>query len=360
MTVDHIVETVAETAPEIRAGLAGRREYDDEENPSGEQQLAADVFADELLEERLLALDSVAAYASEEREDLVEDPSGDGEYHVAVDPLDGSSNLKSNNTMGTILAVYDEPLPARGEHLVAGAYVLYGPITTMMVAVEGHVTEYVVDDGERYVADEDVSLPDDPTTYGFGGRVPDWPDDFAAYVERVEADDSLKLRYGGAMIGDVNQTVTYGGIFGYPALESAPNGKLRLQFEGNPIGYIVECAGGRSSNGERSLLDVEPEDLVRRAAELLLPVLRHLDNALLPLAGVGQPVGPRLAAETRQAFDRAVAALPERRRAVFELCFVEGLTYRETAEVLEISPKTVEHQMSSAFKALREALADWR
>ena len=186
--VDAILDVVTETAPEIRAGLVGRREYETAENPSGDQKLAADIHADELLEDRLLSLDAVGSYASEEREAIQEAESG--HLHVACDPLDGSSNLKSNNVMGTIVAVYDEPLPARGEHLVAAAYVLYGPITNMVAAEDGQVTEYVVDtddgDTERRVVDEDVTLPSDPVVYGFGGRVPDWPEDFAAYVDDVE------------------------------------------------------------------------------------------------------------------------------------------------------------------------------
>jgi fructose-1,6-bisphosphatase I len=262
--VERVLDVVTETAPEIRAGLSGRREYETAENPSGDQMLAADVHADELLEERLLSVDAVAEYASEEREETVE--SEGGHLHVACDPLDGSSNLKSNNVMGTIVAIYDEPLPAPGEALVGAAYVLYGPITNMVAAVDGAVTESVVhsEDGgaERHVVDEDVTLPADPVVYGFGGRVPDWPADFEAFVREIEQD--LKLRYGGAMIGDVSQVLEYGGIFAYPALQSAPNGKLRLQFEGNPIGYIVECAGGRSSNGEESLLAVEPTELHQR------------------------------------------------------------------------------------------------
>jgi fructose-1,6-bisphosphatase I len=272
--VEDLFEAVAGLAPGIREGLPGRRTKSDATNPSGEQQLAADTYADELIAEACRDLDGVGVYASEERTktvDVASDRSGsdavaDGEaLAVACDPLDGSSNLKSNNTMGTIVGAYDAPLPAAGDDLVGAAYVLYGPITTMMAAVDGEATEYVVgtgtDDGAtREVAREDVSLPSDPSVYGFGGRVPDWPDPFREYVREVERDDSLKLRYGGAMIGDVNQVVTYGGVFGYPALESAPRGKLRLQFEGNPIGYIVEAAGGRSSNGERSLLAVEPED----------------------------------------------------------------------------------------------------
>jgi fructose-1,6-bisphosphatase I len=261
-TVTRVVETVAETAPDVRGGLAGRRMYDPDadENPSGEQQLAADLYADDLLEDRLLAIDGVGGYASEEREDMsLADDEG---YHVACDPLDGSSNLKSNNAMGTIFGVYDAALPAAGDHLVAAGYVLYGPITTMALAVEGHASEYVVADGALELDTADLTIPDEPVVYGFGGRVPDWPDDFAAYVGEVE--DELKLRYGGAMIADVNQVMTYGGIFAYPALSSAPNGKLRLVFEGAPIAYVIEAAGGASSDGDRSLLDVPAEELHQR------------------------------------------------------------------------------------------------
>jgi fructose-1,6-bisphosphatase I len=263
--VSEAVAVVARSAPEIRGGLAGRRRKAEGRNPSGETQLAADVWADELLEERLTAIDEIGQFASEEREGVVE--CGDGDYAVTVDPLDGSSNLKPNNAMGTILGVYDADLPAKGTELVAAAYVLYGPITTMMVARDGEVTEYVIEEsddgeGERRAVREDVTLPDDPTVYGFGGRVPDWTDRFADYAAEIE--DELKLRYGGAMIGDVNQVMTYGGVFAYPELQSRAEGKLRLQFEGYPIGYVVETAGGASSNGEGSLLDAEPDELHQR------------------------------------------------------------------------------------------------
>ncbi|QCC57929.1 fructose-bisphosphatase class I [Natrinema thermotolerans] len=260
--VEDIVATISRSATEIRQGLIGRRGTVDEENPSGETQAEADVWADELLGERLTGIDGVGQYASEERADVVDcgvGPADGDAYAVAVDPLDGSSNLKSNNTMGTIFGVYDAALPARGETLVAAGFVLYGPITTMVIATEETVAEYELSGGERNVVDDDVTLPDEPVVYGFGGRVPDWPADFREYAREIEAE--LKLRYGGALIGDVNQVLTYGGTFGYPGLESRPEGKLRLQFEGNPIGYVVERAGGRSSNGDRSLLAVEPDAL---------------------------------------------------------------------------------------------------
>ncbi|GAA0198280.1 class 1 fructose-bisphosphatase [Haladaptatus pallidirubidus] len=265
-TLDTIIEVVSTSAPVVRSGLTGRRRKADEENPSGETQMAADVWADEYLEAELTAIDGVGEFASEEREGVID--CGDG-LSVAIDPLDGSSNIKSNNSMGTIVGVYDAPLPASGRNLVMAAYVLFGPITTMMVAREGTVTEYVIEDGDRRTVKEDLTLPDDPVVYGFGGRVPDWFEEFTDFAREIETE--LKLRYGGSMIGDVNQVLTYGGVFAYPGLQSRPEGKLRLQFEGNPIAYIVESAGGRSSDGDRSLLDIEPDELHQR-----VPV--HLGN----------------------------------------------------------------------------------
>ncbi|QRV15859.1 fructose-1,6-bisphosphatase [Haloterrigena salifodinae] len=271
--VEDVVATISRSATEITQGLIGRRGAVDEENPSGETQMEADVWADEMLGERLAAIDGVGQYASEERpeaEDCGTDPDSSDAYAVAVDPLDGSSNLRSNNAMGTIFGVYDAALPAPGEDLIAAGYVLYGPITTMVIATEETVAEYEMTGGERQLIERDITLPDEPVVYGFGGRVPDWPADFERYAREVE--DELKLRYGGAMIADVNQVLTYGGVFAYPALESSPEGKLRLQFEGNPIGYVIERAGGRSSNGDESLLSVEPDALHDRT-----PV--HVGNA---------------------------------------------------------------------------------
>ncbi|WP_121742512.1 class 1 fructose-bisphosphatase [Natronorubrum halophilum] len=272
--VEEVIATISRSATEIRQGLIGRRGTVDEENPSGETQVEADIWADELLGDRLATIDGVGQYASEERAEVVDcggDPDAEADaYAVAVDPLDGSSNLKSNNSMGTIFGIYDDAVPARGESIVAAGYILYGPITTMVLATEETVSEYELTGGERTIVERNVTLPDEPVVYGFGGRIPDWPDAFQAYAREIEQE--LKLRYGGAMIGDVNQVLTYGGIFGYPGLESRPEGKLRLQFEGNPIGYIIERAGGRSSNGRQSLLSVEPDDIHERT-----PV--HVGNA---------------------------------------------------------------------------------
>lgn len=258
--VQDVLDVITISAKEIREGLVGRRGDVNAKNPSGEIQAEADVWADQLLLERMSDIDGVSEYASEERTGIID--CGDGGISVAVDPLDGSSNLKSNNTMGTIFGIYDQPLPAPGSTLIGAGYVLYGPITTMTYAYDDMVRTCEISTGQRTVVEDDVSIPDDPLVYGFGGRVPSWPADFEAFARTIEQE--LKLRYGGAMIGDVNQVMTYGGIFAYPALRDHPNGKLRLQFEGNPIGYIIEAAGGRSSDGSQSLLEVTPTDLHSR------------------------------------------------------------------------------------------------
>lgn len=270
--INTIIEAVTQAAVEIRSGLSDRRKEDHTENPSGERQLAADVYADNVLSEYLLSIDEVGGYASEEREGITKVDSGD--WYVAADPIDGSSNLRSNNMIGTIIAVYDAPLPASGENIVAAAYVLYGPVTTLMIAHNGTVTKKLVRDSECETLQDDLHLPTDPSVYGFGGNVSDWSEEFTKYAREIESNPALKLRYGGSTISDVNQVITYGGIFSYPALKSAPNGKLRLQYEGNPMAYIVESAGGRSSDGEQSLLEVDPIGIHQR-----VPV--HLGNAEL-------------------------------------------------------------------------------
>ena len=260
--VDRVVAAVEDVARDLRTGIATRRGAAGEVNPSGERSKAADRYADDLLAKALATLDAVGWVASEEREDPV--AAGDGSLAVTIVPLDGSSNVASNNLVGTVFGVFDGPLPAGGDDLLAAGYVLYCPVTTAVVARDGRVTETLVADDGTKTLDDDVRLPADPTVYGFGGRVLDWTDAFRAFAEEVRADESMKLRYGGAMVGDVNQVLAYGDVFSYPALRSAPDGKLRSQFEAVPVAAVVEAAGGTSSDGERSLLSGAPADLHER------------------------------------------------------------------------------------------------
>ncbi|MFP4628885.1 MAG: class 1 fructose-bisphosphatase, partial [Halobacteriales archaeon] len=212
--VDRVFEAVAEVAPHIRERLVERRDDPVEtDHPTGDKVIAADAMAEELLFDRLANLDGVGELASEDSDRPVD--VGDG-VAVSLDPLDGSSNVASNNLCGTIVGVSDGGLPAAGDTLVGAAYVVYGPITSMVVAVDDQVTELAVVGGEVLTLERGVTLPNDPTVYGVGGAPTTWPTDFAAFADELSRE--LKLRYGGAMVGDVNQVLTYGGLFAYPAL----------------------------------------------------------------------------------------------------------------------------------------------
>lgn len=253
-----ILDRLVETTPEIRNGLIRHRQKTDAENPSGDVQLAADTWVDDVLLEALSSLDVVGEFASEERETVVDTGGG---LSVAIDPLDGSSNLLSNNTTGTIVGIYDAPLPASGRDLVAAAYVLYGPLTTMTVAAGGDVLGHAIDDG-TIVGTTEVTIPDEPGICGFSGPTDGWEPALERYADELRR--STKLRYTGAMVADVEQVLTHGGIVAYPSTSGDPEGILRLQFEANPMAYIVERAGGRSSTGDGTVLHVEPRDLHQR------------------------------------------------------------------------------------------------
>lgn len=276
--VDRVIDTVATAGPKIADGLLTHRGGAiDEENPTGDTAIEADVWANQLLIEALSDIGGVGSIASEEREEPI--AVGDG-LSVTIDPLDGSSNVPTNNLCGTIVGIFDGALPAGGSDIVAAAYLLYGPITTMVVAVDETVTELALQEGAPVTLRRDITLPEEPVVYGFGGKDPDWIPAFAGFAEEIR--DELKLRYGGAMVGDVNQVLHHGGMFAYPALVDRPEGKLRAQFEGIPMGYIIEAAGGRASTGTTSMLEVEPEGLHDRTPVYLGngSLIERLESAL--------------------------------------------------------------------------------
>lgn len=288
MTVYPIIQTLAAAAPDVRRVLAternGRTEHetttndvvgrsdttgqspagdvaqnpagDVGQNPSGDDQIAADAAVDQLLERRLATLDMVGSYASEERADIVD--YGDG-YAVTVDPVDGSSNLRSNNPVGTVVGVYDEPLPAGGTSLVASIVLVYGAVTTMVVARDGETRLHIVDESSLG-AGELLTLPDPPSVFGVDGSGDEWP----AAARAIPRTHDLRLRYTGAMVADLMHVLDQGGLAWYPALESRPNGVLRLQYESNPVAHIIECADGRASDGTGRLRERDPEALHER------------------------------------------------------------------------------------------------
>lgn len=235
----------------------------------GEKQAKIDVWSNDLLTRKLSRSGLVREIASEEMEQPVK--LKHGEYSVTLDPLDGSSNIKSNNLMGTIVGIYREAnVPAKGRNLTASMYFLYGPYTQAIIALESGVYVFVASRkraaSKAFLSDGvPHKLPEKGTVYGFGGLKEKWTPRVHSFVESLER-KGLKLRYGGSFVGDFNQVLYYGGVFAYPELVDSPNGKLRLQFESNPVAFITEKAGGRGSTGTGSILDVEPKKIDERSA----------------------------------------------------------------------------------------------
>lgn len=260
-----LVCEVASLAVPIRKEFPHRRGDAGTKNIYGEDQKALDVWVNDYLTEKLLATGAVKTVVSEELPEPVHSKEG-GDYLVSLDPLDGSSNVKSNNMFGTIVGVYkNTKLPAKGRKQVAAFYKLYGPSTTLVLTTGEGVHEFVKarkEHAEFMLINEDTKFPE-PKIYGVGGNPDKWIPEFDVFV-RLLRDRGLKLRYGGSFVGDFNQVLHHGGFFGYPALLGKPKGKLRLVFEGNPMGLIAEQAGGSSSSGSGNLLDIKPGDIDER------------------------------------------------------------------------------------------------
>ncbi len=236
-------------------------------NVYGEKQQEIDVWTNDLLTKKLAKSHLVKQIASEEIEQPV--IFKQGEFSITLDPLDGSSNIKSNNLMGTIVGIYQETsLPAKGRKQVAAMYFLYGPYTQAVLALNDGVYIFVASGktstSSRYFSNGvPHRLPEKGSVYGFGGLKQKWTPKVQEFVQSLET-RGLKLRYGGSFVGDFNQVLYYGGVFAYPQLVDAPTGKLRLQFESNPVAFITEKVGGKGSTGTASILDVEPTSIDQR------------------------------------------------------------------------------------------------
>jgi fructose-1,6-bisphosphatase I len=267
-----LISLVADLSTIVRGLIPKELGFAGGVNPYGEKQLQIDVWTNDLFTKKLLKSGLVKQIASEEMEEVAE--ARTGEYSVVLDPLDGSSNLKSNNLLGTIVGVYREkPLPAKGRDLQAAMYFLYGPYHQLVLALQDGVHSFAAlgkgTQGTKFVSDGQMrQLPKPPSVYGVGGLREKWTPQVRGFVESLEK-RKLSLRYGGSFVGDYNQVLAKGGFFAYPELTDAPEGKYRLQFESNPVGFITEKAGGRASTGTGNILDVEPSSIVQRVPTYL-------------------------------------------------------------------------------------------
>ena len=257
-----LILKISSIAKTISDELPYRRGKADTKNVFGELQLVADKWADQFIIEELRKTGLVKTVVSEEQPDIV--PLNDsGTFNITLDPLDGSSNIESNNLVGTIIGIYKEDLPTQGKHQVAAMYILYGPVATLVYTAQNGVHEFLYTKEGFVLRGENMKLPEPGKLYGIGGLRKDWLPAFRQYIEQLEA-EGYKLRYGGSFVGDFNQILHYGGIFAYPALIEKPNGKLRLLVESNTMSFIVKQAGGASTTGKSSILDVVPESITQR------------------------------------------------------------------------------------------------
>jgi fructose-1,6-bisphosphatase I len=182
---------------------------------------------------------------------------------VTLDPLDGSSLLDVNLSVGTILGIWKGTV-MQGE-LVAAAYVVYGPTTTLVFSTGNGVHEYLLQKGHCTLLQENITLKEKGSIYSIGGLRKDWTLAHTAFIAALE-ENGYKLRYSGGLVPDVHQLLLKGGgIFTYPALADAPAGKLRLFFELCPFAFLVEHAGGLAINGKQRILEISRTTLHQRS-----------------------------------------------------------------------------------------------
>ena len=257
-----VILGVSKVAKKISEGFASRQGVADSSNIYGEQQLAMDKWADEVLIQELGESGLISSLASEEQPDIL-NFSSSSNLGVTIDPLDGSSLIGINLTVGTIVGIYRGNVLVPGNEMVGAMYVLYGPLTTLTYCAGSGVHEFVLNSqGEFILQHENIKIADSKI-YAPGALRKDWLPAHSKYIEALEA-DGYKLRYSGSFVADVHQILHKGGVFTYPAYRGREQGKLRLLFECAPMGYIVTQAGGAASDGRHNVLSIKPESVSRR------------------------------------------------------------------------------------------------
>ena len=216
-------------------------------NATGDTQLGVDVVANDIFKEMLLGLSAIKGICSEEEEEAIYNPSG--RYLVAFDPLDGSSIVSSNLSVGSIFGIYNEAFEA--SNLIASGYILYGPRLEMVFAKDG-VSRYICSDG-AWRDMGNLRLDKKGKINAPGGTQKNWSTKHKILIESLFL-EGYRLRYSGGMVPDLHNILCKGGgLFSYPATSDAPSGKLRALFEVFPFAFIFENAGGEaigSINGD--------------------------------------------------------------------------------------------------------------
>ena len=256
-----------------------------EQNIQGEDQQKLDVFANETFIQTLINREIVCGIASEENDEFItvagSDKGHNNKYVVLMDPLDGSSNIDVNVSVGTIFSVFRRVTPVgtpvkkedflqRGIHQVAAGYVIYGT-STMLVYTTGHgVNGFTLNPaiGTFYLSHPNMQFSKDGNIYSINeGNYTHFPQgvkNYLKYCQAEEGDRPYTSRYIGSLVSDFHRNMIKGGIYIYPTSSKAPNGKLRLLYECNPMAFLAEQAGGKASDGYNRIMEIEPTELHQR------------------------------------------------------------------------------------------------
>tara|TARA_B100000965_G_C19570994_1_gene749126 strand:- start:473 stop:1474 length:1002 start_codon:yes stop_codon:yes gene_type:complete len=274
-----------------KAGLADILGATETENIQGETQQKLDVFADNQFISALKNGGEACAIASEENDEFVaftDEKSKQGKYVVAFDPLDGSSNIDVNVSIGTIFSIYrrvsevgtvaeERDFLQKGDHQVAAGYVIYGSSTMLVYTTGKGVNGFTLDPsiGEFCLSHPQLKIPESGKIYSINegnmAYCSEAINNYVAYCKEVDKATKrpYSARYIGSMVADFHRNLIKGGIFMYPETTKAPNGKLRLLYECNPMGFLMEQAGGIATIGNKRIMEVEPTELHQRVPTIL-------------------------------------------------------------------------------------------
>ncbi|PUE07909.1 class 1 fructose-bisphosphatase [Limnohabitans sp. T6-20] len=292
-----LLEVVARACKSIshavnKGALGGVLGSAESENVQGEVQKKLDIIANEVLLEANEWGGHLAAMASEEMDSiyLVPNRYPQGEYLLLFDPLDGSSNIDVNVSIGTIFSVLKKPEDSQGvteqdflqpgKNQVAAGYCVYGPQTTLVLTVGDGVAMFTLDreQGSFVLTQENVQVPADTKEFAINmSNMRHWDEPVRRYIDEClqgkegPRGKDFNMRWIASMVADVHRILTRGGVFMYPWDKREPHkaGKLRLLYEANPMSWLIEQAGGASTNGKQRILDLQPGQLHERVSVVL-------------------------------------------------------------------------------------------
>jgi len=268
-----------------KAGLVDILGGAGETNIQGENQQKLDVYANNVFIKTLINREIVCGIASEEEDDFItiigKNKKNDNKYVVLIDPLDGSSNIDVNVSVGTIFSIYRRVTPSgtpvtiedflqKGRQQVAAGYIVYGTSTMLVYSTGNGVNGFTLNPaiGTYYLSHPNMKFPETGNIYSVNEgnyiHFPQGVKNYIKYCQKEEGDRPYTSRYIGSLVSDFHRNMIKGGIYIYPNTSKNPDGKLRLLYECNPMAYIAEQAGGKASNGFTPILDIKPTELHQR------------------------------------------------------------------------------------------------